>query len=650
MVPHEDAINCSLNKQNYIPEGYERSPRLISILEEVSNYLASIDYRSNCFSYEKCGGKTANLAQQAIDQDLMLEEMKGIKNSSTKVAVLDSGFNSSALDKHIQGPIELRRGFDISGKPEEDEINHGSPVTSLFVGKHNIGLSPKALVTLYRINEPNVRGASSAAASKLTMMKACDEGNKIINYSYGTASGDDTDFENNDPLFVQNLKSKGCIVFKSAGNPGGFANKARFQADDSIFRVAAADPITNKLAEGYAEGETLAPGVNVRVLSSSNSSLCNTQDQSTLMDGSSFAAPIAAAIGANIYGILSGTTYFQNLSNSKKVELVIRVLKASEQNGVLNGYRAVKIAKTLGEIKKPNESYTVFELMSLYRSSVNCDKKPTACSNLPCQKLNECISHGKKFLLDCESTNDSVAMDLINSYITNGEFEMAKNSIRFSLNPTKLSKKINQHLELVSKDLRDKMRINEDIIRLKRELGDGPISSSSYSQSTLQDWMDLLDDDKYERKIIRGLTWDLDRILGLDSEAQKRKQKELDDMKTSLKCKDVVKKIVQSVSKELTGTNSFEIINQSFMKNKKAIGDQYNVCLDKGQDLFYSLPGPTNLAFAIRDNLIQVENKKKSEDNKARVIKINGEIDALTKQLNGEGGKFFRIPPVNFNQ
>jgi hypothetical protein len=447
-------------------------------LNETANLLKYLRRAGNCLSVERCSSDAlarpdevgtaaaplvpSRIAHEAIDSELMFDEMANHSDlQPSQVAVLEGGVESR-LNSHFLTPLKYRDGFQGAANPTHDHEQHGSKVSSIISGSYGIGQSPKSQVTIYGIARNDTKRVNLGEA-KIAALKACVDGNKIINLSYGYSNIDDTMFETGDPAFAKELKSKGCLLVKANGNLKSQADINNFNADDAILRVAANDPIKNSLMVGYPQGEIHAPGSGVLTFSERESAQsCNLPVANELTPGSSVAAPIVTAVASNVRSLLATSVAFRGLSGEKQVELLIHILKASEVGDSVNGYQAVRLASHWLKQSNPAQINSVQDLKVLRLKISTCDPKPNPCVNSGCLQQKSCLKVSRKYLLDCSNPNPQVLADTINTYWTNGEFEMANLMAKYSNKDSAIRQKIEQET------LRLPVSLNQDFARFRQ--------------------------------------------------------------------------------------------------------------------------------------------------------------------------------------
>ncbi len=361
--------------------------------------------------------RLSRIAQESVDGPLMLQELDrlGVAAGHTRVAVFDSGFAAGAM-KYASSPVETRAAYAGVGLPDQDDNDHGTPVVSLYVATDGIGLAPKAAVTSYRVTAPGQKNLHEGL-TRAAIEGACAGGHRVINLSFSVAGRDLFPYERADPGFVESLAERGCVLVKSAGNVGDEIDPSVLDPDDPVLRVGAVDPETQKTPPRFPRGEVRAPGVGVLALSTGRG-----RPGTSFFDGSSLATPITGAILANVFGVLSKSDLFRRLPPREQARLAVRIVRASEIGGMVNGLRAVVIAGGWAAGGRPT---SVEALARLAGRDPACRAPASSCRDEPnCGRQPSCATRNRRWLALCDGDATTVD-DLVETYLRAGEFELA---------------------------------------------------------------------------------------------------------------------------------------------------------------------------------------------------------------------------------
>jgi hypothetical protein len=435
----------------------------------------------NCKLADPCqGGKAKLWAQKAIDADLMKKKVKkllvdkGKSDISANVSVVDTGFDGAQAknfktvgkihtapgvkvnDRHVITGDKTRPGYDkkpIIGDPNKDEGGHGTMVASTIAGANGLGVADGVSLAVYRVTEPGSSGSTSSAFLQMSAYKACKErkdpdGITIINMSWGSVSDEGGFKRDEDERVTKKLialmAKKGCLIVKAAGN-SNYRRDFKSNLDDSYLRVASVDKF-HHLSYFSSKGEIAAPGSGVYVLESTTAedkaegkNRCRPTEKSNgpspkrFVNGTSFAAPIAAGIASMMVRVLKASGKFKNLTPIDRIKLVNRILKASMIDGSINGLRAVSMAEVWGGESSP-KLQSVAQLNTMmnahYKDKSPCTDKFGSCQQKKGCELTMCFDLGRSKLALCTGNQLSVSTDLARTAIKNGFLEAA---FRFNL-------------------------------------------------------------------------------------------------------------------------------------------------------------------------------------------------------------------------
>lgn len=384
----------------------------------------------------KPSGRERLWAQKAIATDLAQKYLKE-KNipRSTKVAVVDSGFDKTILD-NLDSPerLKVKPALVASKGYNEDPVGHGSRVTSLIKGAGGIGGSSQSNVSVYGFGQ----GGVSTAEIGNAVLRACDDGNQVINVSMGT----DINGLASLPLFQQfpkslinNLTRKGCLIVHAAGNESGFINlstKSPFE-----IQVGATTPFGEK-ADFSSVSNFMAPGQNVIGLDTGKDgsddidscgenplTIKNKASLQTFSSGTSFAAPLFTSELALTRDMLMTSSVFQSKSKSDQAILLSQISQASQIGLNANSYLAVRIAETWAKNPTLKPEQAKEKLMS--EMGGKCLETPNEChaNNNSCVNENSCENKRRELAIICQNKSSQETSQLIDSMQKKGDLEGA---------------------------------------------------------------------------------------------------------------------------------------------------------------------------------------------------------------------------------
>ncbi|HEU4375431.1 MAG TPA: S8 family serine peptidase [Telluria sp.] len=212
------------------------------------------------------------------------------QGAGVTIAILDSGVDSSHPD--LVG--NLVPGYNLSGNNSDtsDVCGHGTAVAGSAAARTNngigvAGVAGQAKIMPIRVADYNsATGGCSAYLSTIAsgITYAADHGARIANVSYGPLAGSSTV-----QSAAQYMKSKGGLVFVSAGNNGIDEN---ITPTTTLIAVSATDSTDAKASwSSYGSFVSIAaPGA----------SIWTTSKGGTYggWSGTSFASPVAAGVAA----------------------------------------------------------------------------------------------------------------------------------------------------------------------------------------------------------------------------------------------------------------------------------------------------------------------------------------------------------------
>ncbi len=287
-----------------------------------------------CETLERVQTRWVNEGLQSKLAVSKYNEMAAKHNVKTlNIAVVDVAFGEN-LDElenskkvHFVGTDFLNNTKIL--KPKGSSYPHGYYVVNSMLSKYGLPLPQKTTIYLYTIGLDVNSNSIDPKALQLSLVKACESGQKIINIS-ANPPGEmgDTLTENLFEKELELLNNKGCLVVASAGN-FGVKNPdllAESNMNDSFLRVAAHG------AEGYESrfsnlGEIAAPERLQIVDTNTTPGLCD--GKTSIFDGTSASAPMVSVLVSMVYSLLETQKSFLMKSGPEKIKTVIEIVRQS---------------------------------------------------------------------------------------------------------------------------------------------------------------------------------------------------------------------------------------------------------------------------------------------------------------------------------
>jgi hypothetical protein len=418
------------------------------------------DSQNSChYKYVCPDGRTAEWGQQRIFSDLMLGELKRIRpGNNVKIAVIDSGFDFDGNAKYMGINFKVDKAMQTAGNPARDEDGHGTAVSGLIGAQNFVGLAPNLDLTTYRVTKTNSVG-SDEASIVAGLEKACDDGNEIINLSWGSLRDESgiTSAEKRRASVLAKMAEKGCLVVASAGNSSYRIARKDIDNDDNYLRVEAL-AYSGERAYFSSSGEVIAPGQGVFTLLSTHqldrpddSNKCSTLP-AQFINGTSFSSPIVAAVAAQVLNVLKMSPQFLKLDGKTRIKIVNKVLIASQIKAThIDALRAVLLAELWTKDGNQVSSGNIAEyLNSKFQAKADgyCKQEAiAACSrSTGCQEKVACLAIARRRLSLCGGENFEHIRDLVKAGFQTGSLELTLQSLRYIdesklTNPTKLERK-----------------------------------------------------------------------------------------------------------------------------------------------------------------------------------------------------------------
>ncbi|MGP4074190.1 S8 family peptidase [Piscibacillus sp. B03] len=216
----------------------------------------------------------------------------GYSGSGVKVAVLDTGIDSSHVDLNVSG------GYSVFGdSPYNDGNGHGTHVAGTVAALDNtsgvLGVAPQA--NLYAVKVLDANGSGSYAGIAEGIEWAIQNDMDIINMSLGGSQSSSILEDYSDYAYY----NAGILVVAAAGNSGnswGSGDTVGYPAKyDSVIAVAAVDQNNNRasFSSHGPDVELAAPGVDILSTTPGN----NYES----FNGTSMASPHVAGVAAQVW-------------------------------------------------------------------------------------------------------------------------------------------------------------------------------------------------------------------------------------------------------------------------------------------------------------------------------------------------------------
>jgi len=274
-------------------------------------------------------------------------QKKDITGQGIRVAIFDTGVDSTHEDLHIAGGISVLDG----SANYADDNGHGTQVAGIIDAQYNekgiIGASPGAELYSIKVLDKNGQGTYSQIISALDW--ALENNIKVVNMSFGGTQSSQALEQ-----AMQAASDAGILLIAAAGNSEEIQYPAKYP---SVMAIGAVDR-NNQKASFSATGSDLelaAPGVGVSCTLPGN--------QYGTMTGTSAAAPHVAAAAALVWSQNPGS------SNSEIRDLL---KKSARPLGDPTAYGSglVDVAKALND-QPPDE--TVEYPDYYFINKINCD-------------------------------------------------------------------------------------------------------------------------------------------------------------------------------------------------------------------------------------------------------------------------------------
>lgn len=282
---------------------------------------------------QKKGLKGADIGLTAMQKRIAKK-----KQSTTLVAVIDSGVNPSYAD--FAGKVRIDLGYDFVNRSKTawDDYGHGSHVAGIIAaGSDNTygmtGINAKASIIPIKVLDENGAGYTSDLVSGIN--HAVKKGAKVINLSLG---GDTSSKAVESALSY--AKSKNVLIVAASGNAGKKA--LSYPARSKYVLSVGATGRTDKRASfsNYGTGlDLVAPGVSIPSYLADG--------ELAFASGTSMAAPHVAAVASVLYSLKPSikATDVENILKKSAKDLGSKGYDTTYGSGRLNADRAASYIK-----------------------------------------------------------------------------------------------------------------------------------------------------------------------------------------------------------------------------------------------------------------------------------------------------------------
>lgn len=337
-VPQESVDELiEIEEEEYIPEAE-------TALTEESDEPALEAYAQAVDSYNDpyLKATSSNYQWQHVAVGSPYAWSEGYQGAGVKVAVLDTGVNSSHPDLQIKESINKVTGADSA----EDGYGHGTHVAGIIGARANngrggSGIAPEA--EIYNIRVMNAQGGGTDADIIAGLTEAVEQDVDIINMSLGGPG-----YSGIYQAKINEAYEKGIAVVVSAGNDG--VSSINYPACyEHVICVAATDTNNNR-----ASFSTFGSWVD---LSAPGEDILSTYKSSyAYMDGTSMACPVVAGEAAVMLGACESLKSMEK--DGRKVDELERMMKSNcvkaSGSGMGSGITSLtKVFKLSTAITKP---------------------------------------------------------------------------------------------------------------------------------------------------------------------------------------------------------------------------------------------------------------------------------------------------------
>lgn len=356
-------------------ESIERLPALESLSQLYTGILSRPSLHCTHATLNSCAGEQLDTYwhYRAVDADLMEKEMKAWRASGKSgglvpIAIVDGLFGPD-IGQLLQKPptVESRTKFGA------DKSGHGSQTSQFIGGAPGQGIAPDNPLTVYDVAYD--AGSVQPEDQDKATLDACEKGQRVISVSLNVNKAR-ADFSKQISELVTKLANKGCVLVKAAGNDSVRDSKlinAYVSDFGSYLNVGATRP-SGGVAGFSDEGSVYAPGQGLAVtLPPSQILTCGTPRVEAVVGGTSFAAPIVAAITSQVVEVLQSSPKFRALSPLNQTRTIVEVVRGSADapTGNVSALKAVRAA--MGWVEKAAGH-------AAPATPANCGSIPAACT------------------------------------------------------------------------------------------------------------------------------------------------------------------------------------------------------------------------------------------------------------------------------
>lgn len=271
---------------------------------------------------------------------------KGLSGKGVKIAVIDSGVNTSHYDFN---QANILQGYNcIPGEKNvndcSDNVGHGTMVAGIIAAQTDNGLGISGIASNAQIIPIKITDQVTLNISNIFsgLKKAIETDCDIINMSLG-ATGLDKDAMAVFKELIDKAEKKGKIVIAAAGNTGHINNAVNYPAGfDNVIGVGAVneDLTVSEFSQKNKGVFVTAPGKNIISLYEKGSIASN--------DGTSFSAPMVTAVTAIIKEVCPN----YSIQDIKNLLVKTSTDAGSEGYDVSFGYGILNASKIIEELNE----------------------------------------------------------------------------------------------------------------------------------------------------------------------------------------------------------------------------------------------------------------------------------------------------------